>query len=97
MIILGIDPGTINLGYSLIQKDGRKFRLIEAGLIKMKTRTLQYQISEMIEGFDMIFKNHIINMVAMEDIFYAHNPKTVLKLAQFRGAVALKICKILET
>jgi len=29
--------------------------------------------------------------VAIEDIFYAHNPKTVLKLAQFRGALSLKI------
>ena len=27
----------------------------------------------------------------MEDIFYAHNPKSVLKLAQFRGAIMLKI------
>lgn len=91
MIILGIDPGTINLGYAIIKKDGRNFTLIEAGLIKMKERILQHQISEMSEGFDMIFKNHKIDKVAMEDIFFAHNPKTVLKLAQFRGAMSLKI------
>jgi len=29
--------------------------------------------------------------VAMEDIFYAHNPATTIKLAQFRGAIMLKI------
>jgi crossover junction endodeoxyribonuclease RuvC len=27
----------------------------------------------------------------MEDIFYAHNPATTIKLAQFRGAIMLKI------
>lgn len=29
--------------------------------------------------------------MAIEDIFYAFNPKTVIKLAQFRGALSLKI------
>ncbi|MCW8839097.1 MAG: crossover junction endodeoxyribonuclease RuvC, partial [Thiovulaceae bacterium] len=37
------------------------------------------------------FKNHKIDEVAMEDIFYAHNPKTTIKLAQFRGAIMLKL------
>ena len=32
-----------------------------------------------------------IDEVAMEDIFYAYNPKTVIKLAQFRGAISLKL------
>ena len=91
MIILGIDPGTINLGYAIIKKDGRKFTLIEAGLIKMKERVLQHQVVEMVEGLDVIFENYKIDKVAMEDIFFAHNPKTVLKLAQFRGAMSLKI------
>ena len=27
----------------------------------------------------------------MEDIFYAHNPATTIKLAQFRGAIMLKL------
>jgi len=38
-----------------------------------------------------LFHAHTIDEVAMEDIFYAHNPKTVLKLAQFRGAITLKL------
>ena len=32
--------------------------------------------------------------MAIEDIFYAYNPKTVLKLAQFRGALSLRILQI---
>jgi len=39
----------------------------------------------------MIFKENKIDEIAMEDIFFAYNPKTVLKLAQFRGALSLKI------
>lgn len=32
--------------------------------------------------------------MAIEDIFYAFNPQSVLKLAQFRGALSLKILQI---
>ena len=91
MKILGIDPGTKNCGYAVIEKSGRDLKLIEAGLIKIKTTVLQEQIVEMTEGIDLIFKTHKIDQVSIEDMFYAFNPKTVIKLAQFRGAISLKI------
>ena len=91
MKILGIDPGTRNCGYDIVEKNGREIKLIEAGLIKIKTKILQEQIVEMTEGFDLIFDKHVINHVSIEDMFYAFNPKTVIKLAQFRGAISLKI------
>ena len=91
MKILGIDPGTRNCGYAIEEKNGNSVKLIEAGLIKIKTKILQEQIVEMTEGFDLIFDKHVINHVSIEDMFYAFNPKTVIKLAQFRGAISLKI------
>lgn len=91
MKILGIDPGTINCGYAIVEIVNKKPKLIEAGLIKIKSRVLQEQIVELTEGIDTILKNHIIDEVAIEDMFYAFNPKTVIKLAQFRGALSLKI------
>ncbi|EOH3467150.1 TPA: crossover junction endodeoxyribonuclease RuvC [Campylobacter jejuni] len=92
--ILGIDPGSRNCGYAIIEVNKGKNILIEAGLIKIKPSTLQYQITELCEGLDLIFKNHSFDEVAIEDIFFAYNPKTVLKLAQFRGALSLKILQI---
>lgn len=92
--ILGIDPGSRNCGYAIIEADKGKNILIEAGLIKIKPSTLQYQITELCEGLDLIFKNHSFDEIAIEDIFFAYNPKTVLKLAQFRGALSLKILQI---
>ncbi len=94
MVILGIDPGTRNCGYSVLRKEKNKLILVEAGLIKIKEKILQHQIMELVEGLDTIFKHHVIDEVAIEDIFYAYNPKTVLKLAQFRGALSLKILQV---
>jgi len=91
MIILGIDPGTRNMGYALISLEKGKISLVEAGLIKIKADELQFQIPQMVEAFESIFANHKIDEVAMEDIFYAHNPATTIKLAQFRGAIMLTI------
>lgn len=92
--ILGIDPGSRNCGYAIIEAKKGQNILTEAGLIKIKPSTLQYQITELCEGLDLIFKNHSFDEVAIEDIFFAHNPKSVLKLAQFRGALSLKILQI---
>ncbi len=91
MTILGIDPGTRKMGYALISLEKGKIALIEAGLIKIKAEELQFQIPQMVEAFESIFKNHKIDEVAIEDIFYAHNPKTTIKLAQFRGAIMLML------
>lgn len=94
MTILGIDPGTRNCGYAIIKKEKNRVILIEAGLIKIKEKILQHQIVELCEGLDIIFSNHKIDEVSIEDIFYAFNPKTVLKLAQFRGALSLKVLQV---
>lgn len=92
--VLGIDPGSRYCGYAIVERINNKNQLIEAGLIKIKPNDLQYQITELCEGLDLIFKNHQFDEVAIEDIFFAYNPKTVLKLAQFRGALSLKILQI---
>ncbi len=91
MTILGIDPGTRNMGYALLKIENSKISLIEAGLIKINAEELQYQIPQMVEAVEAIFSKFDIDEVAMEDIFYAHNPKTTIKLAQFRGAIMLKL------
>jgi len=91
MYILGIDPGTINCGYAILYKDKAGVKLIEAGLVKIKEKILQHQIVELVEGLDMVLKKYQIDEVAIEDIFFAYNPKTFIKLAQFRGALSLKI------
>jgi len=89
--ILGIDPGTRNLGYSILELNSGKIILVEAGLLKFKSSKLKEQMIELDKGIELIIKEHNIKEVAIEDIFFAFNPKTVLKLAQFRGALCMKI------
>lgn len=94
MKILGIDPGTRNMGYAILEKSVNKISLVEAGLVKMKPENVQFQMTQMCEAIDQIFATHKIDEVAIESMFYAYNPQSVLKLAQFRGALSLKILQI---
>lgn len=91
MNILGVDPGTRNCGYAVLSFKNRTLKLLEAGFIKIKTRILQEQIVELIEGLEIVLQSYKIDEVAIEDMFYAYNPQSVIKLAQFRGALSLKI------
>lgn len=90
-VILGIDPGSRNCGYCVLHAKPHAQSILEAGLIRIHERILQHQILELCEGIELILRQHRIDCVAIEDIFYAYNPQTVLKLAQFRGALSLKI------
>lgn len=93
MNILGIDPGSKNCGYAIINSQKNNINLIEAGLIKIKTTDFKEQILELINGLDLIFKSRNIDSIVIENVFYAYNPKSVLKLAQFRGAI---VCKVMQ-
>ena len=91
MKIWGIDPGSRNLGYCILDFDRHGYRLVEAGVLRIKTTLLQEQIVELMEGLDLILSTHPVDEVAIEDIFFAYNPQSVLKLAQIRGALSLKM------
>lgn len=91
MKILGIDPGTRNCGYAIIDRVNGKNSLIEAGVIKLKQDDLKVQILEVASAFEDIFQIHKICKVAIETMFFSLNPQSVLKLAQFRGAILLKV------
>ncbi|WQY49043.1 crossover junction endodeoxyribonuclease RuvC [Helicobacter pylori] len=91
MRILGIDPGSRKCGYAIISHASNKFSLITAGFINITTTRLQEQILDLIEALDCLLDRYEVNEVAIEDIFFAYNPKSVIKLAQFRGALSLKI------
>jgi len=91
MKILGIDPGTRKLGFCILDFDNKKFKLLEAGVIKFKNIEQKERIIELSIVLDTLFTSHAIDEVAIENIFFANSPQSILKLAQFRGAICLKV------
>ncbi len=93
MIILGIDPGTATTGFGIIKKNA-KLKLIEYGCIKTATNlTTAERLKELHNQLNLLIKKHKPDMVAVEDIFFFKNLKTVVKVSQARGVILLTAAK----
>jgi crossover junction endodeoxyribonuclease RuvC len=91
MRVLGIDCGTEYTGYGVVEvgHDGRLICLA-CGAIKLSTRnTMAARLATIFEGLGKIISEHRPDNVAIEDVFYALNVKSALKLGQVRGVAML--------
>src|SRR6266576_6579077 len=91
MRVLGIDCGTEYTGYGVVElgHDGVLICLT-CGAIKLSTRdAMASRLATIFEGLGRIITQHRPDNVAIEDIFYALNVKSALKLGQVRGVAML--------
>src|SRR5881394_1836586 len=95
MRVLGIDCGTEYTGYGVVElgHDGVLICLT-CGAIKLSTRdAMASRLATIFEGLGRIITQHRPDNVAIEDIFYALNVKSALKLGQVRGVAMLAASK----
>jgi len=90
MRVLGVDCGVERTGYGVIDSDGRTHRLVAAGLIRTSPRAaLELRLLRIAEGLRNVIGLHAPTSAAVEEVFYAANVKTALKLCHVRGVVML--------
>jgi crossover junction endodeoxyribonuclease RuvC len=87
--VLGIDPGTIKTGFGIVEFKNGKYTPIDGGLIRFSSTDLQIVLVEMAKELDSILEKNRVDEVAIETVFFAKNPKSIIKLSQFRGALLL--------
>ena len=94
MRILGVDCGTEHTGYGLIDSDGRSHRMVAAGAIHTSARdSLHTRLLAIACGLREIIAAHTPDSAAVEEVFYAQNVKTALKLSHARGVVLMTIAE----
>ena len=92
MRVLGIDPGSETTGWGVVEGDdsGRKYRLIEFGTLRLSASTsFPARLLKISRGLEEIIIRLKPDACAIEDAFYANNPKVILKLGQVRGIALL--------
>jgi crossover junction endodeoxyribonuclease RuvC len=91
MRVLGIDCGGEYTGYGVVEMDGRgKLCCLTCGAIKLSPReALPRRLSRIFIELGAIIDHHRPDEVAIEDVFYALNVKSALKLGQVRGVAML--------
>ena len=94
MRILGIDCGTEHTGYGLIESDGRRHQMVAAGSIHTSAKDpLEARLLEIARGLRQVIGAHRPEAAAVEEVFYAQNVKTALKLSHARGVALLTIAE----
>jgi crossover junction endodeoxyribonuclease RuvC len=87
MIVLGIDPGSRITGYGIIQKAGNRLIHIDNGAIFTDTAAdFPGRLKKIFDGLLEVIAQYRPDQVAIENIFFASNPQSALKLGQARGA-----------
>jgi len=90
MRVLGIDCGAEQTGYGVIESDGRRHRLIAAGVIRTNPRrSLAERLREIAGALRALIALHAPEAAAIEDVFCAANARTALRLAHVRGVALL--------
>ena len=90
MIILGIDPGSRITGYGVIRKEGNRLLHIDNGAIfTEKAVDFPGRLKLIFEGLSEIIEKYRPDAVAIEDMFFANNVQSALKLGQARGAAVV--------
>ena len=91
MRVLGIDCGTEYTGYGVVEMaESGSLLCITFGAIKLSARhSMPARLSAIFQGLAEIIRAHQPECVAIEDVFYAVNARSALKLGQVRGVAML--------
>ena len=91
MRVLGIDCGGEYTGYGVVEQDDHgSLRHVCSGAIRLSPRdALELRLKKICESLAAIIVEHGPEQVAIEDVFYAVNAKSALKLGHVRGVAML--------
>lgn len=94
-IILGIDPGTTVMGYGLILTEGKKYKILQYGVIHLKKyATHELKLKKIFERITGIIEEFAPDSMALEAPFYGANVQSMLKLGRAQGvAMAAALSK----
>jgi crossover junction endodeoxyribonuclease RuvC len=85
-IILGIDPGTVILGYGLIAVNGQNLSLVSMGILRLqKFSDPLIRLGKIYQRIDSLIEEFKPDEVAIEAPFYGKNVQSMLKLGRAQG------------
>ena len=85
MTIAGFDPGLNRTGFGII-KDLTPISVLGFGVIAPRaSKIFAERLSEIYAGARQVLKDYAPDVVVVEEIYFANNPQTTLKIGIVRG------------
>ncbi len=90
MKILGIDPGSLATGYGLVEDSAARPEVLTSGVITLDPgEPLPARLHEIYKVLIDVIERFSPDAVAVEDLFYSVNVKSLTVIAQVRGVILL--------
>lgn len=101
MIILGVDPGTWNMGVGLIEAEGNRYQLIHFEVISNKKGIeLPQRLKKIYQRLSEVVEKYSPEVLAIENVFFAKDIRATVKIGEARScamlAAAQKNIQVLE-
>lgn len=95
MRVLGIDCGGEYTGFGIVESNvAGKLECIACGAIKLKAKEkLEIRLDRVFNELCNLIAEHKPEVVAIEDVFFAANAKSALKLGHVRGVAMLSAAR----
>jgi crossover junction endodeoxyribonuclease RuvC len=90
MIVLGIDPGTADTGYGVVQSEGSRLRALDGGVIRTRPGVaLELRLAEIHARVAELLDRHRPECLAVEELYFGANARTAFAVGQARGVILL--------
>lgn len=84
--ILGIDPGTTELGYAVVEVHAKSRRIVEIGTLKLdKFKDHAKRLEVIHTRLSQVIGTYTPKIMAIEAPFFGKNPQSMLKLGRAQG------------
>lgn len=93
MVILGIDPGSVRIGYGLIKKEVGGIKHLESGLFKLPPARKEDKLLALEKEIKTLIRKFQPDLGAVEKLYFTKNRKTGLEVAQARGVIIATLAK----
>src|SRR6056300_1817382 len=85
-IILGVDPGTVVMGYSVVHIIKGKVHPVLMDIIKLNTKLDHYtRLAKIFDELSIVVDQHKPDEMALEAPFFGKNVQSMLKLGRAQG------------
>jgi len=90
MRVLGIDPGTLNLGYGVVDEDAGEMVMVDCGVLSQPSRVpVEKRLSSLYKKLVEIVARHQPDEVAIEEPFVADNRRSALAVGRAQAIAIL--------
>jgi crossover junction endodeoxyribonuclease RuvC len=90
IVVMGIDPGSSNMGFGVVRVAGTRMHAVDAGVIEVPSAApADAALKHIRDGLSELLTWHEPEAVAVEQLYFGKNVRTAIGVGQARGVAIL--------